>query len=342
MKNIENSKLSLAYSTPRLNYDRIVAPIASELALLDTRIQDLIERFVDPFFPEATLLCKGGKRIRSVLCLLFAKAFTNDPITLAKTVSVSTYIEGIHLCSLLHDDVIDNANERRGNMTLHQRYGRTGAILAGDMIYIKLFHHFLHSDVSSVMDIVIEGAIGMVEGETEQTLIAIKELEPTVPEYLHSISRKTALFFQSAAESGAVLGTENNSAILSDKLRNAVRVFGHEFGMAFQIVDDILDWNAEQKDLGKDLLADIRSSKLTLPLLIFMEDDYKKARKLIETAKNGDMNELAGIISDGGYLDKAYQVAERYAERARTALKDLKTNTDNLNELVEYTLTRKN
>ncbi len=316
------------------DFEEIAAPWERERSLLEARLDELIGEASSPWFPEARELCRAGKRIRALVCIGAARCHAGDEAVIAAAVRAASCIEGIHLASLLHDDVIDNAVERRGLATLHRRYGRTGAILAGDMIYVKIFRHLLEHDRDGVLASVIAGATAMVEGETEQTLGAVRGFEPTVEEYLHAIRRKTAAFFATAAECGGLV-----AGLRGRDLEPVVR-FGDEFGMMFQIVDDILDWSADPKELGKDLRADIRGGKLTLPLLLFIQDDPVAARPLIARADDGAVLTLAEEITRRGFLHRAFLAAEKHAENALAALAQWGVPTLALKRLTEFTLCR--
>lgn len=319
-----------------VDFATTLEPIAREMELLDRVISGFIQLASSAYFPEVGDLCRGGKRLRAALAIAMAKAFTDDDDRLRKAIELAAYVEGIHLTSLLHDDVIDNAAERRGIETLHRRYGRTGAILAGDLLYVKIFNRLLDLDSSDVMRVIVQGVIEMVEGETWQTIGAVVGKEPSIDDYLAGIAKKTAAFFRASAEAGALIGVSE----LSSAQRGAVRMFGHDFGMAFQIVDDILDWTADPELLGKELLADIKSSKLTLPLLLFIEDDAASARGFIARAADGAILPLSTEISRRGYLHRSLRIAERYAESAAKSLDLVNGRVDVLRDLVKFTLSR--
>lgn len=320
----------------KVEFSEVLAPLSAELALLDAVITGCINAASGTFFPEVEHLCRGGKRLRAAVCIAAAKSFTQDQDAIAKAIELAAYVEGIHLTSLLHDDVIDNAAERRGIKTLHNRYGRTGAILAGDLLYVKIFKKLLDFNEPRVIRVIINGVIEMVEGETWQTIGAVLGKEPTMDDYLQTISKKTAAFFRASAEGGALIGRSD----LSEAQIAAVRLFGHDFGMAFQIVDDILDWSADPDLLGKELLADIKSRKLTLPLLLFIEDDSAAAHSFISRAIDGAILPLATEITRRGYLRRSYRIAEKYAESAAAALDTMEADTTVLKSLLDFTLSR--
>jgi octaprenyl-diphosphate synthase len=328
-----------ACSAQSRDFASLLEPYSAEMRMLDQVMDACIESLSGGYFPEAREICRGGKRLRAALCIGSARAFSADPDVIRLAVEHGACIEGIHLSSLLHDDVIDNASERRGISTLHNRYGRTGAILAGDLLYVKVFRRLMDTPYPEVMRTIVDGVIEMVEGETWQTLDAVLGKEPSIDEYCGCISRKTAGFFRAAVEAGAMLGSRARGGLTPEQVE-AVRTFGHDFGMAFQIVDDILDWTADPGVLGKELLADIKSRKLTLPLLLFLEDDPAAARACIARALDGAIVPLANEITRRGHLRRAYRFAEKYSRSAAQALEVWPAETENLNAIVRFTVGR--
>lgn len=322
--------------TPRARPDlaKVLSPFSREMERLDAVIDRLIRSDSCRYFPEAHELCRGGKRLRGALTIAAARAFTADAERISAAIEVAACVEGIHFSSLLHDDVIDEASERRGITTLHRRYGRTGAILAGDLLYVKIFNRLLEMGDDVLVRLITRGTEEMVEGETIQNLTAHSRHEPTIEEYLGCISKKTAAFFRAAASAGARIGGADDAAA------DAVGAFGHDFGMAFQITDDILDWTADQDALGKDLLCDIRSGKLTLPLLHFLQDDAAAARTFISRALDGEVHPLAAEVARRGLIPRAQHIAKRYAESALAAIESIDAEKEFFRGLMAFTLHR--
>lgn len=314
----------------------VLAPLACEMRQLDDVIHGAVALFSGAWFPEADDLSRGGKRLRAALVIAAARVGSRDPHVIEAAIELAAYMEGIHLSSLLHDDVIDNATERRGIATLQSRYGRTGAILAGDMLYVKIFSRLLAPRFREVIGVVIQGVIDMVEGETWQTMGAVMAKEPRVEEYLQGIGKKTAGFFRAACEAGARLASPGESEAAVEP----ARVFGHEFGMAFQIIDDILDWDADPEILGKNMQSDIKNRKLTLPLLMFLEDEPAIARPLVARAVDGAVVPLAEELNRRGYLRRAHHTAEKHADVAREALTRWPGDTSVLEDILDVTLVR--
>lgn len=322
---------------PRKDILEALEPLSPEMKRLDDVIHGAVALFSGAWFPEADDLSRGGKRLRAALCIAAAKASSHDPKVLEIAIELAAYLEGIHLSSLLHDDVIDNATERRGIATLQSRYGRTGAILAGDMLYVKIFQRLLAPRFRDVVELTVQGVIDMVEGETWQTMGAVMAREPKVDEYLQGIGKKTAGFFRASCEAGARLGLPPGS---DPEASEPARTFGYEFGMAFQIIDDILDWNADPELLGKDLQSDIKNRKLTLPILTFLAEEPSVARPLVDRAMDGAIVPLANELQRRGHIERAYRAAETHAAIARSALGRWKADTTILHDVLDATLDR--
>jgi octaprenyl-diphosphate synthase len=302
---------------------------------LDRAIALMIDGAIGGHFPGVAAMARGGKRLRAVMTLATARAVAPDRAVTDETVDAAAAIEAIHLATLLHDDVIDEADERRGVETLHRRYGRTGAILAGDMLFAATFRRLIDFASPPVQRLLLDAVARMAEGETEQTLAALAGREIILSEYFEIISKKTAAFFGVALEIGAV------ASGAAPEVRDALRRFGLEFGLVFQIVDDILDWSADPEELGKALHADIRCGKLTLPLFLFLEDDPVVARGLIACAADGAIQPLAEELARRGYLRRSWRMAERRADAAREALRDAGGDTKLFEEILDYSLSRR-
>lgn len=322
--------------------EEILQPFENEMRMLEDVIDGLIAADASRYFPEADLLCHGGKRLRGAICIAVARSLTSDSERIARAVEVAACVEGIHFSSLLHDDVIDSAAERRGIATLHQKYGRTGAILAGDLLYVKIFNRLLEIEDGSLTKIITVGTEEMVEGETMETLAAKLGKEPTRASYLKCISKKTAAFFGASAAAGAVIAVPRGNGRNPEMIRAAMEAYGRNLGMAFQIVDDILDWTADPDELGKDLQSDIRNGKLTLPLLLLIEKDAVRGRKLIKEATDGELGPLFEELREHGCIDESLEVAAGFVTKARAALREAgpANGSETLEALLDFSVER--
>lgn len=324
----------------RADLDRVLAPIAPEMTQLGAGMDRFISSLYGDFFPEARKLAAGGKRLRGAVCIAATKLLAVDRKAIDRAIAVAVDIEGIHLASLLHDDIIDGATERRGIATLHERYGRTGAILAGDLVYVKIFRHLLDFRDDELIRAVTDGTADMVEGETLETVSATLGLEPSLDDYYRCIGKKTASFFRAAAIAGARVGASATSGTSHAEDVVSLGRYGYGLGMVFQIIDDILDWTAEPESFGKNLLSDIKNRKLTLPLLLFIDDDPAAARASIRLAVGGDVTPLSSELARRGYLQRARHSAEKYALSGREALRKVNGETGVLDEILDFSLNR--
>lgn len=303
---------ALAAAPPSVDLDTLLAPLGAELAAMEERLAELVGAHIRPFFPEIDALVSGGKRLRGALAIAAARAATRDETRMARAVEMAAIIECLHFASLLHDDVIDHGEERRGRATLNRLYGAAGAILAGDLLVVRLMSRTFEQFDAETVRLLLDGAVAVIEGETRQTLAAVRGERVDIAAYLAFIEKKTAAFFRTALLTGARIGADRESSGLGE--------YGRHLGLVFQITDDVLDWETDGGRLGKDVLADIGRRKLTLPVLLFLEEDAARAEELIARADRGDAAPLALALRHGGHLARALALAEEHAARARAAL----------------------
>ena len=207
------------------------------------------------------LLAGGGKRLRPALLLLSAgyAGYRGD-----SAIRLGAVVELIHSATLIHDDVIDGANTRRGRPSANSRWGNHRSVLAGDWLYMQSFQMALTERNFKILDVLIELTQNMVEGELVQ-LSKLGRMDLTEEDALELAARKTACLFAGCARLGAVLGN------LDDAGEQALADYGHFAGLAFQLVDDVLDFTASPEQLGKPVLSDLKEGKVTLPLIYALE-----------------------------------------------------------------------
>lgn len=269
----------------------------------------------------------GGKRLRPLLHLLCARAAGyggNDHIQLA------VVIEFIHTATLLHDDVVDESGLRRGQETAHQIWGNAASVLVGDFLYSRSFQLMVELDQLPIMRILADTTNTIAEGEVLQ-LMQMGNVELTEPDYFRVISDKTACLFAASARLGGVIAGQGNE--VCDQLAN----FGLLLGQAFQITDDVLDYQADGEKLGKNLGDDLAEGKVTLPLILALERaDAKDSRQLKDI--------ISGEIVDG--LDAARRILEstgaleQSLERARKLATDASDTLDILPDSPEKSALR--
>ena len=291
--------------------------VRDDLAL----VEDELARQSDTAFPAvsevaAYLLGGGGKRLRPALLLLSANyAGRKD----RSAIRLAAVVELLHSATLIHDDVIDSAGTRRGRPSENARWGNHRSVLTGDWLYMQSFQMALEERNFHILDILIDLTQKMVEGELIQ-LEKIGRIDVTEEDALRLATYKTACLFSGCARLGAVLGS------LEGEEEEALAEYGRNAGLAFQLVDDLLDFTASAQQLGKPVLSDLKEGKVTLPLIYAMENGHREARELIARVlaeKEFDSvrpETIVSLVNDSGALDRARCLAQDYAQRAKACL----------------------
>ena len=257
----------------------------------------------------------GGKRIRPALLLLAAKLFPHDG---RSSVSLGAVVEVIHTATLVHDDIIDEAKTRRGRPAANTQWGNSKCVLAGDWLYMQAFKIAVKERNFRVLDVLIDLTQQMVEGE----LLQMEKLGKCIglEEHFDLIFRKTACLFSASTRLGAILGkaTEEQEERLSD--------YGRNLGLAFQIVDDVLDLTASEEVLGKPVASDLREGKVTMAVIHALERCTPAERKLIETVLEErafitvQHAQVLEMLTRYGSIVYAHDEAAKHAEAARNAI----------------------
>jgi octaprenyl-diphosphate synthase len=322
-----------------MDLDGIFRSYETELRIAEQRIRDLFDSavFTIPLIGRH-ILEGGGKRLRPLILILSSELADyrgDDRLTLAGI------IESIHTASLLHDDVVDGADKRRGKIPAHSVWGNQVVILVGDFLYANALRLAVLQKKQEVMEALSEATTRMTEGEILQ-LAKTGDPEITEEDYLHIISAKTGALISAACKIGAVLGS------LSEKKKNALSSFGLKTGIAFQMADDVLDYMADEGELGKRLGKDLKEGKITLPLI-----------QLLKTAPDEEKEEVKSIVKDGFKrsgltkilrLFKKYHAIEFSLEKAHSLIADAKkelavfpdgTAKEALMTIADYTLLRR-
>jgi octaprenyl-diphosphate synthase len=256
----------------------------------------------------------GGKRIRPRLVLLFAEALGFEG---PQRYELAAIVEFIHTATLLHDDVVDESALRRGRATANAMFGNAASVLVGDFLYSRAFQMMVSVNSMRVLDVLADATNVIAEGEVLQ-LMNMHDPDLAVADYLRVIRFKTAKLFEASARLGAVL------AGAPPALEESCAEFGRSLGTAFQLVDDLLDYEGNSDDLGKNVGDDLREGKPTLPLLVAMERGEAAERTLIRHAiEHGELQklpEILAIVRRTGALDATREAAEGEADKARAAL----------------------
>jgi len=262
------------------------------------------------------LLGGGGKRLRPALLLLSA-GYAGYRGTSA--IRLGAVVELIHSATLIHDDVIDGADTRRGRPSANSRWGNHRSVLAGDWLYMQSFQMALEERNFKILDVLIELTQNMVEGELVQ-LNKLGRIDLTEQDALELASRKTACLFSGCARLGAVLGN------VDDATEQGLADYGHFSGLAFQLVDDLLDFTASPEKLGKPVLSDLKEGKVTLPLIYALESDGAEGRRLVSAVleeKSFDSvrpEQITELVRGSGAIERTRALAHEFARRAKASL----------------------
>ena len=260
------------------------------------------------------IISAGGKRIRPALLLLFARALDYNGEHMH---ALAAIIELIHTSSLLHDDVVDESDLRRGQPTSNASFGNAAAVLAGDFLYTRAFQMIVPINNQNVLKVLSEATNLIAEGEVRQ-LVNTRNTKINEKQYLDVIYAKTAKLFEASARLGAIL------ANATEKQQQAAYVYGRALGIAFQLIDDVLDYTGKEGEIGKHIGDDLREGKMTLPLIRLMQTASETERKIIyECITEGRIGHFDAIISAIRTSDAAeytQNLAKKFAKEAKDAL----------------------
>jgi octaprenyl-diphosphate synthase len=296
----------------------IRALISDEMTAVDVLIQQCLHSDVALINQLSHyIINSGGKRLRPMLVLLSANAchYQGD-----QHINLAAVIEFIHTATLLHDDVVDSSQLRRGNMTANAVWGNEASVLVGDFLYSRAFEMMVNANNMRIMEIMSHTTNTIAEGEVLQ-LLNCHDAETTEIRYMDVVIRKTARLFEAAAEIGAVLGQQPK------QIETALAHYGLHLGTAFQLIDDVLDYSASPEDTGKNVGDDLAEGKPTLPLIYAIHkgtpNQARLIRKAIENGGHDNMQDVCAIIESTGAIPYTAQAAQRQADLAIKALKPL-------------------
>ncbi len=295
-----------------MELERIYSPIKKELKKVEheLRTQVLSSKGGPILEISRYLLGSAGKRLRPSLVVLCAK--TNNHWN-EKAIPVSVALELIHTASLVHDDVLDEADLRRKRATVNSKWGNEPAILTGDYLYFKAFHILSQLDLPKISSIVSFAAEMMCEGEIAQTSKTYA-LNLGEEDYLEIIRKKTACLMAAGCEVGAILSENHPSA------QKALANYGLDFGIAFQIVDDCLDLVSPPEKVGKSTYKDFAQGKMTLPLIYLARKLARKDGQKIKGLFDKDREEIITLLRDYDTVEESWQTAREYLHKAKDQL----------------------
>ena len=318
---------------------QIFEPIRADLEQVDLEFGRHVESQVE-LIPRIGkyIQTSGGKRVRPAVLLMASRlcGYQGD-----RAVLYASVVEFIHTATLVHDDIIDDSDLRRGRLAVHSRWGNDITVLLGDYLYIKSMALALTHDTLDIVRLLCDVTLRMIEGELYQ-LTKNGDAAITEDEHFDIIRRKTAFLFGGCAQIGGMLG--NASADQEEALRE----YGFNLGVAFQLVDDLLDFTGEAAALGKPVGADLREGKMTLPLIQLLQQGDEVGERIIRdiiasrSASEEQWNQLLRILNERRLIDGAYSRAIEFAERAKKPLQAFPSSSerDALMALPDYVLSR--
>jgi len=317
----------------------VLSLIADDMREVDAVIARRLDSGV-PLVAEVSryIISAGGKRLRPALLLLVCGALGCRD---AQRFNLAAVVEFIHTATLLHDDVVDESTLRRGRATANESFGNPASVLVGDFLYSRAFQMMLDAGQMRIMEILADATNVIAEGEVLQ-LMNMHDATLDEAAYLRVIRSKTAKLFEASARLGAVL------AGAGGQVEQACADYGQALGTAFQVIDDVLDYDGDAGEMGKNLGDDLREGKATLPLIAAMERGTGEQRQLIrhaiETGGNAELDRIIAIVKQTGALDVTRDAAAAEARRAIGAARQLPDNpyTQGLLQLAAQLLQRRN
>ena len=302
--------------------EMIVAELHSEVGLVENIGHYIVEG--------------GGKRLRPVSVLLASRALDGDPLL---AVRMATIIEFIHTATLLHDDVVDESDRRRGRDTANELWGNSPAVLVGDFLYSRAFQLMVQLGQAEVMKVLADTTNIIAEGEVQQ-LINAGNPDTSEADYLNVVRKKTAILFSAATECAAII------ASASPAQREAMKNYGLHLGMAFQLQDDVLDYTGDANELGKNIGDDLAEGKPTLPLIYTIAHGNAEYRNLVRDAilakDSGRIDEVVRAVQANRALEYTQTMAEQQISLAKSQLESLNPGLyrDTLANLADFALHR--
>src|SRR5580765_331443 len=323
-----------------LDLSQIFEPIRVDLEQVDREFGRHVQSQVD-LIPKIGkyIQTSGGKRMRPAVLLMSARlsGYTGD-----RAILYAAVVEFIHTATLVHDDIIDDADLRRGRLAVHSRWGNDVTVLLGDYLYIKSMSMALTHDTLDIVRLLCDVTMKMIEGELYQ-LTKNGDADISEDEHFDIIRRKTAYLFGGSAEIGGLLGA------VTPERQQALRDYGFNLGIAFQIVDDLLDFTGDAEAVGKPIGSDLREGKVTLPLIHLQahanDGPGPQIVRDIIAARNAtpeQWHDLLRCLKEHASIDYAYRRAVEFAEKAKKPLYSFPPSSerDALLALPDYVLSR--
>ena len=326
-------------SSPKASLDRLNALLQDDMKRVNALI---LERMRSPvaLIPQLAghIIAAGGKRLRPMLTLAAARlcGYRGD-----RHVALAAAVEFIHTATLLHDDVVDDSDLRRGLATANAVWGNKASVLVGDFLFSRAFELMVEDGSLPVLSILSRASAVIAEGEVLQLVIS-NDVATSEAAYLEVINAKTAQLFAAASRIGAVVADR------AEAEEQALESFGRNLGIAFQLIDDMLDYSAQQSELGKSVGDDFRDGKITLPVVLALRAADAREREfwrrtLEDTEqREGDLEHAIELMRRHGTLAATLERAREYGAAARRALSTFRDSPERqaLDEVIEFCLER--
>ncbi len=326
-------------SPPKASLDRLNTLLQDDLKRVNALI---VKRMHSPvaLIPQLAghIVAAGGKRLRPMLTLATSRlcGYRGD-----RHIALAAAVEFIHTATLLHDDVVDDSDLRRGLATANAVWGNKASVLVGDFLFSRAFELMVEDGSLPVLSILSRASAIIAEGEVLQ-LVTSNDVATTEDAYLEVINAKTAQLFAAASRIGAVVSDR------SEAEAQALESFGRNLGIAFQLIDDMLDYSAKQSELGKSVGDDFRDGKITLPVVLALRaaDDREREfwRRTLEDSeqRDGDLDHAIELMRRHGTLTATLERAREYGDAARRALSTFRDSPERqaLDEVIEFCLER--
>jgi octaprenyl-diphosphate synthase len=298
-----------------MDYEAIKALARDDLQAVNREIEARLQSDVVLINQMGTYIVhSGGKRLRPVLVLLGSRALGYEG---SAHIQLAAIIEFIHTATLLHDDVVDASEMRRGHTTANSIWGNEASVLVGDFLYSRAFEMMVEVGSMRVMEILAHTTNTIAKGEVMQ-LLNCHDPETTEERYIEVIQNKTAKLFQAGSQLSAIISNQSN------EIEEAMAAYGMHLGTAFQLIDDALDYGRDNHDLGKNIGDDLAEGKPTLPLIYTLRQGNNRQRELIRAAIEegglAQMDEVMDAIESTGSITYTARRAEDEASRASAAL----------------------
>ena len=312
------------------NLGRLLEPISSDIKKVENIFREILSGMEQPLQSMLKSSLRGGKRLRPAVVILSSRLFK---IPKKKMHLLAAAVEVLHSATLIHDDLVDDASLRRGRKTIHAIWPAGASVLAGDYLLAQSVFLVAKLENPGVLRILAETLYTMSSGEIHYHYSRKDRKRRDV--YFQSINAKTASLFAGAMEMVGVLASAKRSEL------NSLRIFGREFGVAYQIIDDVLDLISDEKKLGKPAGSDLAQGVITLPVICYQErnpDDRIVDKILSGKATRGDLKKAISNIRKSGAIDDALDEARAHARKSKSALSRLPTGKSRqaLHELIDY------